>query len=93
MQTSANTTALHVRGGSIITIQEVISTASYSRTSFVDIIIALDNKKVDTGLKKFGAILGNRAQTGCNSVTNPGSIMLPETVLLPNHTSLGVIRR
>jgi len=58
-----------------------------------NIIIALDNKKVDTGLKKFGAILGNRAQTGCNSVTNPGSIMLPETVLLPNHTSLGVIRR
>ena len=43
MQTSANTTALHVRGGSIITIQEVISTASYSRTSFVDIIIALDS--------------------------------------------------
>lgn len=58
-----------------------------------NIIIALDNKKIDTGLKKFGAILGNRAQTGCNSVTNPGTIMLPETLLLPNHTSLGVIRR
>lgn len=58
-----------------------------------NIIIALDNKKVDTGLKKFGAILGNRAQTGCNSVTNPGSIMLPEAVLMPNQTSLGVIRR
>lgn len=58
-----------------------------------NIIIAVDNKKTDTGLKKFGAILGNRAQTGCNSVTNPGTIMLPETVLLPNHTSLGIIRR
>lgn len=58
-----------------------------------NIIIKLDNKKIDTDLKKFGAILGNRAQTGCNSVTNPGTIMLPETMLLPNHTALGVIRR
>ena len=58
-----------------------------------NIIISIDNKKIDTGLKKFGAILGNRAQTGCNSVTNPGYIMLPETLLLPNQTSLGVIRR
>ncbi|WGL59104.1 hypothetical protein QEJ31_11290 [Pigmentibacter sp. JX0631] len=58
-----------------------------------NIILALDNKKIDSGLKKFGAVLGNRAQTGCNSVTNPGTIMLPETVLLPNHTALGVIRR
>ncbi|APJ05075.1 hypothetical protein AXG55_03900 [Silvanigrella aquatica] len=58
-----------------------------------NIILALDNKKLDTGLKKFGAILGNRAQTGCNSVTNPGTIMLPETILLPNQTALGVIKR
>lgn len=58
-----------------------------------NIILPLDNKKVDTGLKKFGAILGNRAQTGCNSVTNPGTIMLPETILFPNQTALGIIRR
>lgn len=56
------------------------------------IYLRLDNKKVDTGLKKFGAILGNRAQTGCNSVTNPGTIMLPESTLLPNQTALGILR-
>ncbi|MES2614401.1 MAG: glucose-1-phosphate thymidylyltransferase [Bdellovibrionota bacterium] len=55
--------------------------------------LRIDGKKVDTGLKKFGAILGNRAQTGCNSVTNPGTIMLPEAVLLPNQTALGILRR
>ena len=44
-----------------------------------------------TGIKKFGAILGNRAQTGCNSVTNPGTIFLPDTFLLPNKTALGII--
>lgn len=55
--------------------------------------IVLDNKKVDTGLKKFGAVLGNRAQTGCNAVTNPGTIMLPEAVLFPNQTALGIVKR
>jgi NDP-sugar pyrophosphorylase family protein len=61
------------------------------KISHGNINLRLDGKKVDTGLKKFGAILGNRAQTGCNSVTNPGTIMLPETILLPNQTALGVL--
>ena len=30
---------------------------------------------VDTGLEKFGAILGDGALTGCNSVLNPGTIL------------------
>ena len=57
-----------------------------------NIALFLDSKKVDTGLKKLGAILGNRAQTGCNSVTNPGTIMLPNAQLLPNQTAWGVIK-
>ena len=31
--------------------------------------------ELKTGLRKFGAILGDGAQTGCNSVTNPGTVM------------------
>jgi NDP-sugar pyrophosphorylase family protein len=57
------------------------------------IYLRIDNKKVNTELKKFGAILGNRSQTGCNSVTNPGTIMLPESTLLPNQTALGILRK
>ncbi len=30
---------------------------------------------IDTGVRKFGAILGDNCQLGCNSVTNPGTIM------------------
>jgi bifunctional N-acetylglucosamine-1-phosphate-uridyltransferase/glucosamine-1-phosphate-acetyltransferase GlmU-like protein len=30
---------------------------------------------VDTGLEKFGAILGDGAATGCNSVLNPGTVL------------------
>ncbi|NOQ46965.1 MAG: hypothetical protein GQ559_09900 [Desulfobulbaceae bacterium] len=42
---------------------------------------------IDSGLRKFGAILGDRAQTGCNSVTNPGTLMGPESILMPNTTA------
>ncbi len=31
----------------------------------------------DTGLKKLGAVLGDRVQTGCNAVSNPGTLLGP----------------
>ncbi|MBV5317332.1 MAG: hypothetical protein JZU50_05955 [Desulfobulbaceae bacterium] len=42
---------------------------------------------VDSGLRKFGAILGDGVQTGCNAVTSPGTIMGPESLLMPNTTA------
>lgn len=42
---------------------------------------------LDTGLRKFGAILGDNVQTGCNSVTNPGTLIGPRSMLLPNTTA------
>ena len=35
------------------------------------------NEKFDleTGLKKFGAMLGNHVEVGCNSVLNPGTVI------------------
>ena len=38
---------------------------------------------VPTGLRKLGAILGDGAQTGCNSVTNPGTILGRGALVLP----------
>lgn len=38
---------------------------------------------VATGLRKLGAILGDRVQTGCNSVTNPGTMLGPGCFVLP----------
>ena len=32
-------------------------------------------EKIETGLKKFGAILGDNVEVGCNSVLNPGTII------------------
>jgi UDP-N-acetylglucosamine diphosphorylase / glucose-1-phosphate thymidylyltransferase / UDP-N-acetylgalactosamine diphosphorylase / glucosamine-1-phosphate N-acetyltransferase / galactosamine-1-phosphate N-acetyltransferase len=42
---------------------------------------------IDTGRRKFGAILGDKAQTGCNSVTNPGTLIGKEGILMPNTTA------
>ena len=39
---------------------------------------------VHTGLRKFGAILGDGCKTGCNTVLNPGVIMGPESVTYTN---------
>lgn len=40
-----------------------------------EIAIFYDGQRIPTGLRKLGAILGDYAQTGCNSVTNPGTLM------------------
>ncbi len=40
-------------------------------------------QRVPSGLRKFGAILGDRVQTGCNSVISPGSLLLPDTGIFP----------
>ena len=48
-------------------------------------------RKIDSGLRKFGAIIGDHAQTGCNSVTNPGTLMGKGSRLGPCATAKGVI--
>lgn len=54
--------------------------------------VRLGTQILETGLKKMGAIFGNDAQSGCNSVTNPGTILLPRAMVLPTTTGRGVIR-
>lgn len=38
---------------------------------------------IETGLKKFGAMLGDNVEVGCNSVLNPGSVIGRETNIYP----------
>jgi NDP-sugar pyrophosphorylase family protein len=37
----------------------------------------------DTGLRKFGAILGDHAEVGCNAVLNPGTILGKRALVMP----------
>ncbi|MDX1413998.1 MAG: hypothetical protein R3293_07385 [Candidatus Promineifilaceae bacterium] len=48
------------------------------------IVLTIDDKQYDTGLAKLGAILGDGAQTGCNAVLNPGSLVGPRTLVYAN---------
>lgn len=48
-----------------------------------EVVVHLEEKEYPTGLKKFGAILGDDAKTGCNVVTNPGTILGKRTIIYP----------
>lgn len=41
------------------------------------------NEKIETGLKKFGAILGDYVEVGCNSVLNPGTVIGKKSNIYP----------
>ena len=46
--------------------------------------------KLDTGLRKFGAVLGDGADVGCNCVLSPGTIIGRNSILYPNILWRGV---
>ncbi len=47
------------------------------------------SQKIETGLKKFGAILGDYVEVGCNSVLNPGTIIGKNTNIYPTTCARG----
>ncbi|MCD8104683.1 MAG: UDP-N-acetylglucosamine pyrophosphorylase [Lachnospiraceae bacterium] len=40
-------------------------------------------ERIETGLKKFGAMLGDEVEVGCGSVLNPGSVIGPRSSIYP----------
>jgi acetyltransferase-like isoleucine patch superfamily enzyme len=46
---------------------------------------------VETGLKKFGAMLGDFVEVGCNSVLNPGTVIGCHSNIYPTSSVRGVI--
>jgi len=46
---------------------------------------------ISTGLRKFGAIVGDRAEIGCNSVLSPGSIIGRDSIIYPGTSWRGVL--
>ena len=49
-----------------------------------NVTVEVDGQPRDTGLRKFGALLGDHTDIGCNSVLNPGSIIGRGSVVYPN---------
>lgn len=48
-------------------------------------------EKIETGLKKFGAMLGDYVEVGCNSVLNPGTVICPHSNIYPLSPVRGVV--
>ena len=48
-------------------------------------------KNIETGLKKFGAMLGDHVEVGCNAVLNPGTVIGRETNVYPTSMVRGFV--
>ena len=55
------------------------------------VVVKTKNGSIETGLKKFGAMLGDRVEVGCNSVLNPGSVIGRDTNIYPTSCVRGHI--
>ena len=56
-----------------------------------NIEVEVDGVPRDTGLRKFGALMGDGAEAGCNAVLNPGSILGRGAVVYPNVFWRGIL--
>ncbi len=55
------------------------------------LVVVKGEEKYETGLKKFGAMLGDRVEVGCNSVLNPGSVIGRDCIVYPTSCFRGVL--
>ncbi|NLZ81018.1 MAG: UDP-N-acetylglucosamine pyrophosphorylase [Clostridiales bacterium] len=53
--------------------------------------VSTPDGKIETGLKKFGAMLGDNVEVGCNSVLNPGSVIGRNTNVYPLSSVRGFV--
>ena len=49
------------------------------------------DEKIETGLKKFGAMLGDHVEVGCNSVLNPGTVIGRNSNVYPTSCVRGMV--
>ena len=55
------------------------------------VVVRCGAERFATGLKKFGAILGDNVEIGCNSVLNPGSVVGRRSSVYPTSSVRGVV--
>jgi NDP-sugar pyrophosphorylase family protein len=56
-----------------------------------EIAVVTPDGNVPTGLRKFGAIVGDRTEIGCNAVINPGSVIGRDCIIYPSVNFRGVL--
>ena len=61
------------------------------RLDRAEIVVHGEDSATPTGLKKFGAIVGDRAEIGCNAVLSPGSMIGRDAIVYPGIQWKGVL--
>ena len=54
--------------------------------------VRLGGEVINTGLRKFGALIGDQAEVGCHTVLNPGSVLGRRALVYPNVCWRGVLK-
>lgn len=55
------------------------------------VVVKNGEERLETGLKKFGAMLGDYVEVGCNSVLNPGTVIGRHSNVYPTSCVRGVV--
>ena len=55
------------------------------------VCVRAGEERIETGLKKFGAMLGDFVEVGCNSVLNPGTVIGPHSNVYPLSSVRGAV--
>ncbi len=55
------------------------------------VVVKQPGEAIETGRKKFGAILGDHVEVGCNSVLNPGTIVCRHANIYPTSSVRGIV--
>ena len=55
------------------------------------VVVKNDGEEIETGLKKFGAMIGDYVEVGCNSVLNPGTVIGRNTNIYPLSPVRGLV--
>lgn len=55
------------------------------------VIVKTQEEKIETGIKKFGAMLGDCVEVGCGTVLNPGSVVGKNTNIYPLSSVRGYV--
>lgn len=55
------------------------------------VVVKFGDERIETGRKKFGAILGDRVEIGCNSVLNPGTVVGRDSSVYPTSSVRGTV--
>ena len=67
------------------------SITSNVKSDKLPVIVKDGVEKQETGMKKIGAMLGDRVEVGCNSVLNPGTVIGRDSNVYPTSCVRGTI--